>query len=655
MKCNVKVEYTDEDIKFTLDSDFRYKEDEIDDCHSNTEPPAIPSHRCLNNNAKSTFTHIQQGLLKLFDGNVNVQKTDVGNKYFQYVFEIFEGKEDAVGFGIADLLNEAIPRMQEYIDLQNYLNDELFNYLLNSEMTTEELIKWNSKLQSANSEEKKSINQELRDFRLQEGDKVSNEKPAEFQLQDYDEVLKNYLPAWIQNIVRTNLSMSKKAEIFEFIRRVEPVEFKKQLNEIKSQALAFGYLDAFRTHDFSHPIFKQAVCYLPILYHMILGDISLQNASLLLLYLDAIKSTGIQNIAVCRLGEDKSNMDILKKGLMGGVVEFSDSELVVIEEQLQHLPVKDKTFFVIPVNGFCMNEAEIHERAARQGDKLLNSEQLNELEIPTVLEFFYHCLKFRLMLIDDNDGALSQIILPPNLYHHLLQVKFGDKAIRPNPVLGLSKPEDFQDPSKRDVLIPIAFIETPKYADNFRADSFYHHDLIYHCFIESANPSRAAWVELAMEAKKEGHDDVWNFLLDRETPFYYLKDAQIDVAGDILTDQQAFWFSMGYVGARMNIDYRNFHKGSGDYFISMLVKYINTNQDSWESKYGIKVQSVEHIYKSATSSGKDNLRSIKEAAAKISGKYSLNNKFVAFSHKKNSEAKMSVSDGAKSKINSGNF
>ena len=675
MKLSIKVEYTNDYLKFTLKrSEFNESDNTVF-----TEPPLFPPHRCLDNVPENSFNTIKEGMEFLFDGKANVTQMDFGENYFHYVIEPLEEKEVDLGKGFFELLNLAIPHFQEYIDLQSYLGSERWQKLLESEMETRELIDLCKKCKDENLEEVealiKSLPNEVPESPLKTLDLPSSrgialepnlniapevepkiKKPKKIideplpDYDDYDLELKNYLPPAILEMIHSQLDVSQKAKIFEFIRRVDPQLLKEQLAKVELDNLPIEYLDAFITQDFTHPIFNNTECDLLILYYTILGDISIQNASLLLLYLDAVKTVNKENVEIYDLEKDETSISILAKGGQGDDAEFSPSELEEFKKQLKNIPKENKTFFVLKLNSFCMDTEEVQERAFRLVNKFASNENIDEKDIPTILEFLYHCLKFRLMLFKNDDGSLSQVITSPNLYYHLLKVKFGGKAIRPNPVLGFSRPEDFQDPSKRDVLIPIRFFKTPKFADHFRADSFYHHDLTYHCFVDSSNPLRSAWIELAMQAKDDGHDDVWNSLLDRETPFYYNQNAQIDHADRLLTDEQAFWLSMGMAGSRMNTDYRDFRQGAGDYFFDMLLNYINENQESWNQKHGISIEPIESLYKVATPQGKQLLKPIKVAAAKINDKNLLSKNSTLFASDTNREPKNTdqwISEGSR--------
>ncbi len=198
---------------------------------------------------------------------------------------------------------------------------------------------------------------------------------------------------------------------------------------------------------------------------------------------------------------------------------------------------------------------------------------------------------------DTDPTGLEVLILHPKLLFQLLSNRFP-LAMKPIPVLGYRAEEKLSDPDKRVMSISSRFSPALQvHTTRCHLDpTMYFHDM-YHLFIESANPHRKAWIELALFVRKmkEGANhpefnidflnEVEKALLDREFfPYMSLytesKIPPTDIFMTILTNfphkflnfmnDQLLWSESG---------------GLCDHLIS----HIRENQARWASEYGIQL------------------------------------------------------------------
>lgn len=141
----------------------------------------------------------------------------------------------------------------------------------------------------------------------------------------------------------------------------------------------------------------------------------------------------------------------------------------------------------------------------------------------------------------DGVERVQQMVVPPHLMYAIHKAKWGDNAMLPDPALGFSWKEKLSDTSKRVVSIPSFFL-LPERVHEMRADplSIYHHDLVYHLAIESANPHRKIWADFAKFLGKAEHGASWMvpIVLDREF-INYIRNKK-----EIATDD--FWIAVSH-------------------------------------------------------------------------------------------------------------
>lgn len=184
-------------------------------------------------------------------------------------------------------------------------------------------------------------------------------------------------------------------------------------------------------------------------------------------------------------------------------------------------------------------------------------------------------LPFSVGFIDEGE-QIHNLIIPPKLWQKLLDGEFGKQAIRVKPILGYSVKEKFSDYSERVVSIPCDFITSlPEKVHNIVDGkdncAMYQHDALYHAYIESANPHRAIWTEIAL-ATKQIHKELGISLLDRNCPQYVTCGKNKEKAfWDALSENLNLWFS----------------SHSTEKEKTFIDQFIASKACEWNQKYGV--------------------------------------------------------------------
>lgn len=282
------------------------------------------------------------------------------------------------------------------------------------------------------------------------------------------------------------LSKSKKDSIKEFIRRIKNDEFKRLFKEIEDlHPLEHDELKAIQTLNWEHSIFKGEHLNKYALIEFFKGAIDVNQLVEIFLHFESLlqKGTTLELFD----SEGKRNEETVKLLQEQTVCYFSSEQIDQFFEKAKELPFSCRRIYQVPKQ---------------------------QRTVATRL----HEIQYQLL----NDYT-SMMILSPRLLHMLHQTKVGDQAMPPNPVLGGSiAPENFEHPNRRDVLMPCRLFpkSTPDIADGFYAPpmEFYFHDS-YHLYLDTLNPHRTAWIELA-KLFKTSDKKLYNRMIDREFRHY---------------------------------------------------------------------------------------------------------------------------------------
>lgn len=378
----------------------------------------------------------------------------------------------------------------------------------------------------------------------------------------------------------------------EFLRRLPVEELARLLKELESMETTSEEIISFKRGLWNNPCMSDP---LKAIKAFLEGKIDVMRLSTLLLYCECTKVT--DEPMTFQLVDEFGNIDETAASLLlKGVASYlNHEEFARFIDSIKKLPIEDTQFFKIPYS----IDPDRERCLMRMGQLFSNV---------NIVEYFYHLNHFRMHLILTGDKH-EMIVFPPTLQGLLLEAKFNDQAMKPNPVLGLSKGVDFEHIDQRDVLIPLSVcITNPAEADGYKADGigFYYHDAIYHMFNESSNPHRAAWIELAQAFKSQKKIKIWMFMVDRDFGIYTsvsMPIPHIDMNDDQLKgfmwlkerDQnELFWVTLAFLKI-MRVDGR-LGMQNETCFWPIALNHIAQNQHHWNQNYGINFNGLDSIH-----------------------------------------------------------
>ncbi len=217
-------------------------------------------------------------------------------------------------------------------------------------------------------------------------------------------------------------------EVFEFFKRLSAEEllslYKKLLPLVKKPHEE--YLSAFRRCQYTQdPIFLQEDWPFHALLAFLRGELNTMALSQLLLYDECIRTNSSAHVHAYHV----SDSDLLYESL-----SLDQESQATLKRRLMELPSSEGYFFSIPIPS--------------QEEKL--GQQLIAAHAEPLWKTF---------LIHHPEPLV--LIVPPRIVWEILQVKFGNLAIMPNPVLGYSRAEDFAFAHRRDVAVPCRRTKCP--------------------------------------------------------------------------------------------------------------------------------------------------------------------------------------------------
>jgi len=377
-----------------------------------------------------------------------------------------------------------------------------------------------------------------------------------------------------------SLEAFEKIDMLRRVKKGDRQEVLEKLAKLEASPIKETELAALLRSDLSDPIFKnENWIYLAVQAHIEGRIDTMQMAKLSLL--NRCNTVWKRDLSPPRIFQlymfDETGKKVLNNQSISKLFKGMD-HLIDAKQLLQvmgSLPPEETQFYSVTVP--LLSKEEYIQRVA-----MGNVDGLN---------LGFHQLKFKLLLIVDEDGkTIEQLIVPPKLYDGLLKAKFGEQAMMSNPVMGYFKKERMSDPEHRVVCLPSPFAPLPgkihDVVDATEPLQFYHHDL-YHLWVESGNPHREKWIELAL-----GMDDeaLRVELLDRHFPLYSRQDLHESETGKRhLTPQGAFWYSF------LSLSAKNSGFWTNERIIDVLC-YIQERKGEWAA-IGITLDSLIQLEK----------------------------------------------------------
>ncbi len=305
----------------------------------------------------------------------------------------------------------------------------------------------------------------------------------------------------------------------DFLRRLKPHERRRLLNSGACLCPADPVaVLAMKKNDFEHSFFQSPNWEVVVFQAYMHKQIDEFTASRLFLYQSCLKSKKPMSIHCGDL--DK---------LISALLDLEGADFVTdLTQRLENLPEEDRVFFSIQTPLLSLSEAQ---RAI----------QNKNIDIANFALYFNFYVGF---IVDGENRVVEELIIPPRLWQEILYAKFGERAVEIRPVLGYFKKEKMSDPHFRVTAVPCSWAELPEtihdLIDPGQGPAFYQHDAQYHTSIESANPHRAIWVQLALHLKEKGFQDAFIELLDRNFPSYLERFTSLVP----ISPEKAFWVSL---------------------------------------------------------------------------------------------------------------
>ena len=362
---------------------------------------------------------------------------------------------------------------------------------------------------------------------------------------------------WVQGNFLKRIPPEQQKELLAKIRPMPPMEEREEAQVVNT-------LSAMNWND---PLFqREDWLYIALKMHS-QGHLDDGQMGHLFLYASCKKMPDFQ----CYTPESPiTYQDILKKG-------FSRMEGLNMDQAIEDLrpypTPADLQVFSYRIARKLIDLAHIKELFSKEGGGPLNETEKNA----AFHGYLFNDFKF--LPIVEHEKYLEFLIIPPKLFQQLLCNKFLF-AMRPSPALGYNPTEELSDPEQRVMSIssPLSLIGMVHNAIvDPNGPAMYLHDM-YHLLLESANPHRAAWIELAtLFGNRKGTDlaKAQEQFLDRDFGLY-LKQ----LCSEEKQPPSETFFKL-LEGRLHNL---NCHAG-----YDMALTYIQENGERWQSQYGLQV------------------------------------------------------------------
>jgi hypothetical protein len=191
---------------------------------------------------------------------------------------------------------------------------------------------------------------------------------------------------------------------------------------------------------------------------------------------------------------------------------------------------------------------------------LLTKAETNANFAQGLVDFFNlgnYILDFPMGIIpNEQDASYTVCVIPPQLWRKMLAVRFGNHAVEIKPVLGYRPIEKLSNFNERIIGVPSPFLPVQSTIhEKISVDGigFYAHDLLYHSYVESANPHREFWTQVALSIRdnREIKDNIRIFqtLVDRDFPIYGNIRMLIQYHPYMHTPtiSELFWYSLPFL------------------------------------------------------------------------------------------------------------
>lgn len=359
----------------------------------------------------------------------------------------------------------------------------------------------------------------------------------------------------------------------DFLRRIKPKEWASILDQIKGldrTSLSMKVLDAFELGKWDHPIFKRPNWLLLAFYAYLEGLLEEKYLPKLILFDACCKETTPNyGVRTFQLIDQKGNIDpdaiaICKREMKG---LFNNKCIQSVIETLCNLPPEMSQFFQI--------------------QQPIDSRSL--LKKLSLLPFFPFLAE------DASSNAFVLTVFPPEFVYEILKVRFGENAVRPNPVIGYFKKEMMSSAGKRVISLAFSdYVKLPEALHKFPVTPLvvYAHDANYHLFIDSANIHKPAWNEIGKEFAKKSETDIVRFIFDGDFPSYRHQIKQnpgpLVFFEETLTEHdELFWSSLIVAVLSQSKDLAR--------DVGVFCCYLKEHSEEWNIKYGLSFDKLKNF------------------------------------------------------------
>ncbi len=355
----------------------------------------------------------------------------------------------------------------------------------------------------------------------------------------------------------------------DFLCRITGLERDLLVDELKKlneRSLSSSEIEAFQKGDWNHAIFRKENWPLLVIHAYIQGKLDEWQVSKLLLF-DSSKN--LHKFKTHRLLDAKGKVNPKVGGLLVEGLKYLE---FTNPKQLEGLPPENLEFFSFRIP--CLEGKDYENELERQ---IVDSYNFMHNQFNSENGSRQLCTIF-----DPKTKELEVLILPPLLFHSILKLKHGDNAMSPKLVLGYREDENMEDPKKRVMGVPCRFVSDPSTIHDMVSTQYmglYSHDC-YHLAVESANPHREIWIELARKIPIR-LPKIKAFIEDRDFQYYPLDNFKTNLPSN-LSDAQKFWYTVS------NINDEEAKK--------IIIQTVLDNQLEWGPKFGISIDSLKNCY-----------------------------------------------------------
>lgn len=367
----------------------------------------------------------------------------------------------------------------------------------------------------------------------------------------------------------------------DFLRRIPLKGWNRLLDDIAAinfRLLTKDVLEAFKLGEWDHPIFEHDFWPLLAFYAYLEGALKEEYLPKLLLYdtckREGAKEYGMRTYQLIR-ADGKINPNILYEIEKGLRDYFLPATINILAQNMRKLPPSESQFF------------KVKQLGEHTG--------LFSVAKDTFGPFLHQC---------PIPSEFIQIVIPPKLAHEIIKARFPKTAKMPHPVLGYFQKEKLSYLDRRVVSLSFRdYVKLPETVHTIPTNSLgcYHHDCLYHLFIDSANIHKAVWNELAQFFIEQQEYDLGITAFDGEFSAYLETIRETSPAIESIYEvalerpHELFWGSLIFDLLANSGDESSQIRASIK--LSLFWDYFTAHSEEWDRKYGLNISNLKEFLK----------------------------------------------------------